>query len=147
MTTTCPQTPMDSVSTLRTALRCLSAAGLTEAYLTEANPPTETRLNHDFAVFAHPHQEHGEAGNNQECSDVLLVAGSAVLAVRIQIDRIRRSIGAKGAPLAETDAACRCHGRDRGPHWALVQRRLSFRSLTGSQELRLKLRMAVAGRR
>jgi phage terminase large subunit-like protein len=45
-------------------LKRLSAAGLTEAYLAEANLRTERRLHRDFAVFAHPHQEHGEAGNN-----------------------------------------------------------------------------------
>src|SRR3954454_3350395 len=64
MTTTCLQTPTDSVSRLRTALTCLSAAGLTEAYLSETSPRTENRLHHDFAIFAHPHQEHREAGNN-----------------------------------------------------------------------------------
>jgi phage terminase large subunit-like protein len=42
----------------------LSAAGLTEAYLSEASLRTESRLHHDFAIFAHPHQEHREAGNN-----------------------------------------------------------------------------------
>jgi phage terminase large subunit-like protein len=64
MTTTCPQMPTDSVSRLRTALKHLSEAGLTEAYLTQAQPRTQVRLNSDFATFAHPHQEHGEAGNN-----------------------------------------------------------------------------------
>jgi phage terminase large subunit-like protein len=42
----------------------LSAAGLTEAYLREASLRTASRLHHDFAVFAHPHQEHREVGNN-----------------------------------------------------------------------------------
>src|SRR3954451_22088711 len=64
MTTTCLQTPTDSVSRLRTALTCLSAAGLTEAYLSQASLRTESRLHHDFAIFAHPHQEHRDAGNN-----------------------------------------------------------------------------------
>src|SRR3979411_2430027 len=64
MTTICPPTPTDSVSRLRTALRCLSAAGLTQAYLNETSLRTESRLHHDFAIFAHPHQEHREAGNN-----------------------------------------------------------------------------------
>src|SRR4051794_38920676 len=64
MTTICPETPTDSVSHLRTALTCLSAAGLTEAYLKETSLRTENRLQHDFAIFAHPHQEHREAGNN-----------------------------------------------------------------------------------
>src|SRR4051812_23863241 len=64
MTTTCQQTPTDSVSPLRTALTCLSAAGLTEAYLNQVSLGTASRLHHDFAVFAHPHQEHRDAGNN-----------------------------------------------------------------------------------
>jgi len=64
MTTTCPQTPMDSVSRSRAALKCLSEAGLTEAYLAQEHLRTQDRLNHDFATFAHPHQEHRDAGNN-----------------------------------------------------------------------------------
>src|SRR3954453_24043011 len=64
MTTTCLQTPTDSVSRLRTALTCLSAAGLTEAYLSQASLRTENGLHHDFAIFAHPHQQHRDAGNN-----------------------------------------------------------------------------------
>jgi phage terminase large subunit-like protein len=42
----------------------LSAAGLTQAYLAHASLRTQDRLNHDFAVFAHPHQEHSETGND-----------------------------------------------------------------------------------
>src|SRR3954454_7025642 len=64
MTTTCLQTPTDSVSRLRTALTRLSAAGWTEAYLNEESFRTASRLHHDFAVLAHPHQEHREAGND-----------------------------------------------------------------------------------
>jgi phage terminase large subunit-like protein len=37
---------------------------LTEAYLNEVSLRTASRLHHDFAIFAHPHQEYGEAGNN-----------------------------------------------------------------------------------
>jgi phage terminase large subunit-like protein len=37
---------------------------LTEAYLSQASLHTESRLHHDFAIFAHAHQEHREAGNN-----------------------------------------------------------------------------------
>jgi hypothetical protein len=58
MTMTCLQTPTDSVSRLRTALKSLSAAGLTEAYLAEASLRSSGRLHHDFAIFAHAHQEH-----------------------------------------------------------------------------------------
>jgi hypothetical protein len=61
MTMTCPQTPTDSVSRLRTALKCLYEAGLTQAYLNETNLRTENRLHHDFAVFAHAHQEQRRA--------------------------------------------------------------------------------------
>src|SRR3954467_6340316 len=64
MTTTCLQTPTDSVSRLRIALTCLSAAGLTEAYLQQATLTTASRLHHDFAIFAHSHQQHRDAGNN-----------------------------------------------------------------------------------
>jgi phage terminase large subunit-like protein len=42
----------------------LSTAGLTEAWLQQTSLRTASRLHHDFAVFAHPHQEHREAGNN-----------------------------------------------------------------------------------
>jgi phage terminase large subunit-like protein len=39
-------------------------AGLTEPYLTQASLRTESRLHHDFAIFAHAHQEPRETGNN-----------------------------------------------------------------------------------
>jgi phage terminase large subunit-like protein len=42
----------------------LYEAGLTQAYLNETSLRTENRLHHDFAILAHPHQEHREAGNN-----------------------------------------------------------------------------------
>jgi phage terminase large subunit-like protein len=45
-------------------LKRLSEAGLTQAYLDETSLRTESRLHHDFAIFAHPHQEHRETGNN-----------------------------------------------------------------------------------
>ena len=60
----CPETPTNSVARLRTALKRLSAAGLTQAYLAEASLRSSSRLSHDFAIFAHGHQEHREAGNN-----------------------------------------------------------------------------------
>src|SRR5437868_3669279 len=64
MTTTCLQTPTDSVSPLRTALKRLSGAELTETWVNQASLRTASRLHHDFAVLAHPHQEHRGAGNN-----------------------------------------------------------------------------------
>jgi phage terminase large subunit-like protein len=42
----------------------LSAAGLTEPFLQTLSPDRQQRLHHDFACFAHAHQEHEEAGNN-----------------------------------------------------------------------------------
>jgi phage terminase large subunit-like protein len=42
----------------------LSAAGLTETFLPTLDLQTQLRLHHDFACFAHRHQEHGEVGNN-----------------------------------------------------------------------------------
>lgn len=62
--TTCPVMPMNSVATLRSALTRLSAAGLTEEFLREMSLPAQLRLASDFAVFAHPHQEHRATGNN-----------------------------------------------------------------------------------
>ena len=64
MTTICQQIPTHSVSPLRTELKRLSGAGLTQAYLNQESLRTASRLDHDFAVLAHPHQEHREAGNN-----------------------------------------------------------------------------------
>jgi phage terminase large subunit-like protein len=55
---------MNSVEHLRAALKLLCKAGLTEQYLTQENPRTQLRLDGDFAAFAHPHQDHGEAGND-----------------------------------------------------------------------------------
>lgn len=56
--------PADSVALLRSAWLRLSAAGLTEKFLQTQSPRIQLRLHHDFACFAHPHQEHGETGNN-----------------------------------------------------------------------------------
>src|SRR4051812_14555960 len=64
MTTTCQQIPTRSVLRLRSALKRSCAAALTEAYLKQESLRTASRLNHDFAIFAHSHQEHREAGNN-----------------------------------------------------------------------------------
>ncbi|WP_441276944.1 DNA-packaging protein [Tardiphaga sp. 172_B4_N1_3] len=55
---------MDSVARLRSAWRRLSAAGLTESFLQRLSLQTQLRLHHDFACFAHPHQECGATGNN-----------------------------------------------------------------------------------
>src|SRR4051794_9867913 len=90
MTMTCPQTPTDSVSRLRTALRCLSAAGLTQAYLSQASLRTENRLHHDFAIFAHPHQEHREAGNNGgPWTTWLMLGGRGAGKTRAGAERVR----------------------------------------------------------
>jgi phage terminase large subunit-like protein len=43
----------------------LSAAGLTEPFLQTVGTRTLRRLEQDFAVFAHPHQEHAACGNNK----------------------------------------------------------------------------------
>jgi phage terminase large subunit-like protein len=42
----------------------LSQAGLTTDWLAQANLPAALRLQHDFAVLAHRHQEFAETGNN-----------------------------------------------------------------------------------
>jgi phage terminase large subunit-like protein len=55
---------MTSVEPLRAALKLLCEAGLTESYLREEGIPAQARLNDDFATFAHPHQEHRDAGNS-----------------------------------------------------------------------------------
>jgi phage terminase large subunit-like protein len=66
---------MHSVSPLRSALKRLSAAGLTQAFVDENSLRTENRLNHDFATFAHPHQEHRETGNNGAAWTTWLMLG------------------------------------------------------------------------
>jgi len=62
--TTCQPEPTTSVASLRAALMRLSQAGLTEDWLQQASLPAQIRLQHDFAVLAHRHQEHGETGND-----------------------------------------------------------------------------------
>lgn len=59
-----PAIPTNSVTRLRSALRRLSEAGLTQDFLQQENLMRQLRLNHDFATFAHSHQEHGGTGNN-----------------------------------------------------------------------------------
>lgn len=60
----CQMMPTDSVSRLRSALSDLSGAGLTHAWLEQESFRAQNRLAADFAVFAHPHQEHGALGND-----------------------------------------------------------------------------------
>jgi phage terminase large subunit-like protein len=62
--TICQQEPTTSVASLRAALTRLSQAGLTQDWLAQASLPAQRRLQHDFAVLAHRHQEHDEFGND-----------------------------------------------------------------------------------
>jgi phage terminase large subunit-like protein len=62
--TICQPEPTTSVASLRAALTRLSQAGLTQDWLAQASLPARRRLQHDFAVLAHRHQEHDEVGND-----------------------------------------------------------------------------------
>ena len=42
----------------------MSQAGLTTNFLQQADPNAQLRLQHDFATFAHRHQEHADSGND-----------------------------------------------------------------------------------
>jgi len=66
---------MNSVTHLRSALKLLSGAGLTTGYLEQEALAREIRLNNDFSIFAHPHQDHANAGNGGEPWSTWLVLG------------------------------------------------------------------------
>jgi phage terminase large subunit-like protein len=55
--TICPEISTSSVESLRSALKNLCEAGLTDQYLQQETLLTALRLDADFATFAHPHQE------------------------------------------------------------------------------------------
>jgi phage terminase large subunit-like protein len=55
---------MSSVASLRAALTHLSQAGLTQDWLSQMSLPAQLRLQHDFALLAHRHQDHEDFGNN-----------------------------------------------------------------------------------
>src|SRR5438105_8580719 len=62
--TTYPRISMNSVTHLRAELKRLSAAGLTQEFLSQGNLAAQIRLNDDFAIFAHQHQERTDAGSD-----------------------------------------------------------------------------------
>lgn len=66
---------MNSVTHLRSALTHLHEAGLVEEFLKQGLLAEQVRLNHDFAVFAHPHQEHAETGNDNVPWTTWLILG------------------------------------------------------------------------
>src|SRR5687768_5310147 len=75
ISTTCPETSTSSVECLRAALKLLCAAGLTEPYLSQETFPAQIRLHHDFANFAHRHQEHRDKANGGEPWTTWLILG------------------------------------------------------------------------
>lgn len=66
---------MNSVTHLRAELKHLFEAGLTEEFLRTDNLANQIRLNDDFAIFAHQHQEHIETGNDGEPWTTWLILG------------------------------------------------------------------------
>jgi phage terminase large subunit-like protein len=101
--TSCPPTP---TKTLRAALRRLSQAGLTTEWTRQTGLTTQLRLSHDFACFAHPHQEHAETGNNGgPWTTWLLLGGRGAGKTRTGAEWVRAL--ATGAP----PFASRAHGR------------------------------------
>ncbi len=66
---------MNSVTHLRAELKHLYEAGLTEEFLRTDNLANQIRLNDDFAIFAHQHQEHAENGNDGEPWTTWLILG------------------------------------------------------------------------
>src|SRR4051794_18892795 len=66
---------MNSVECLRGALRLLCAADTPEPYLQQEKLWAAMRLNNDFPVFAHAHQESRELGNGDIPWSTWLVLG------------------------------------------------------------------------
>jgi phage terminase large subunit-like protein len=62
--TTCPETSMNFVASLRDAYENLCAAGLEDAYADHLRWPTALNLDRDFAAFAHAHQDAPAVANN-----------------------------------------------------------------------------------
>jgi|SRR5579884_768335 len=64
MTTICPPISTNSVAILRDEFERLCETNSLDEYIRQEPLAATLRLNSDFAVFAHPHQEHGESANN-----------------------------------------------------------------------------------
>lgn len=81
-------------------------SGLTDAFLQTQGLHSQLRLYHDFACFAHPHQEHGATGNNGgPWTTWLMLGGRGAGKTRTGAEWVRAL--AQGTP----PYADRAHGR------------------------------------
>ena len=93
ITTTCPETSTSSVTRLRSALKHLCEAGLTESFLNQETLRAQIRLHHDFAIFAHPHQEHRDIGNGGgPWTNWLLIGGRGAGKTRVGAEWVRAMV-------------------------------------------------------
>jgi phage terminase large subunit-like protein len=78
---------------LRGALRLLCEAGLTETYLKKESLPAQIRLQHDFASFAHLHQEHRDCGNSGDAwTTWLMLGGRGAGKTRLGAEWVRAAV-------------------------------------------------------
>ncbi|WP_322516451.1 terminase family protein [Rhodopseudomonas palustris] len=124
---------------------------MTDAFLRQAGTRTLARLQHDFATFAHPHQEHGEVGNNGgPWTTWLLLGGRGAGKTRTGAEWVR-ALAHGTPPYAERphrrialigeswqdarevmvegeSGLLRCSPRAERPEWIASRRRLEWRN-------------------